>query len=255
MAAKKKKVKEKKEDDVKPGENIEKIEEDLEKDIAKQQKKEEPEKKESKKDKEQEKKDLEKQIKHQNNILKGILVILGVIILGIIAWVVISKNVSTFEYKDLEFEIVQEGDLIFYRTGLPTMYQGQLTEYSFYLRNDARKLDEKVPFQGVLDLKSQAVLNLENEFNCEGKGVIAVANLLKLYQFIGIEVMADQNATCDEEARYTYIEIVEGEETKIETTGQSCYTIYINDCEILEGTERMMIETLNKVRSVTADYK
>ena len=169
------------------------------------------------------------------------------------AWFIIAQSVKTFEYKDLNFEIVQEGDIIFYRTSLPTMYQGQLTEYSFYLRNDARKLN--VPFNGNLDLKSDAVLNMESDFNCEGKGIIAIANLLKLYQFIGINIIADENATCDSEARYTFIQILGGPETKIEQTGQSCYDIYINDCGILEGTERLMIETLNKVRSVTPDYK
>ena len=200
------------------------------------------------------KKERQEQIKRENNILKGILIIVGLIIVLIITWVIISKSIRTFGYASLDFEVVKEGDIIFYRTGLPTMYQGQLTEYNFYLRNDARKLDEKVPFNGVLDLKSTAVLNIKQEFTCEGKGVIAVANLLKLYQFIGIDVISDENATCDPEAKYTFIQILEGPETKIEQTGQSCYDIYINNCEILEGTERMMIETLNKVRSTIPDY-
>ena len=141
--------------------------------------------------------------------------------------------------------MVKEGNLIFYRTELPTMYLGKLTGYSFYLRNDAKKLE--VPFNGELDLKSNAVLNMEQEFNCEGKGVIAIANLIKLYQFIGINVISDENASCDPEARYTYIYILEGNETRIEQTGQSCYNVYINNCEILEGTEKLMIETLVKV--------
>ncbi len=205
--------------------------------------------KKQKKSQETEEKIDEKEIENQNKILKGVLIVIGVIIVFIIAWVVISKMVSSFEYENLEFQVIQEGDLIFYQTSLPTMYQGQLTEYNFYLRNDARKLSNKVDFQGDLDLKSNAVLNLQQEFNCEGKGVIAVANLLKLYEFIGIEVITNENLTCDEQARYTHIEIIEGNETKIETTGQSCYKIHINDCEILQGTERMMIEILSKVKS------
>ncbi len=205
--------------------------------------------------KKQTKKEKEEQIKHQNKILRGILIFIGAIIIVVVAWFVIAQSVRTFEYKDLDFEVVQEGEIIFYRTSLPTMYQGQLREYSFYLRNDAQELDKNVVFEGNLDLKSDLVLNMEQDFHCEGKGVIAIANLLKLYQFIGINVIADENATCDPEARYTFIQILEGEETKIETVGQSCYDIYINDCKILEGTERMMIETLNKVRSVTPDYK
>jgi hypothetical protein len=205
---------------------------------------------ELKKEEEKKEKDkLEEQIKNQNKILKGVLFVIGFVILIIVAWVIIAQSVRTFEYKHLEFEIVQEGDIIFYRTGLPTIYQGQLTEYSFYLRNDARKLENQVPFNAELDLRSNAVLNMESDFNCEGKGVIAIANLLKLYQFIGINVITDQNATCDPESKYTFIQILEGPETKIEETGSSCYNIYIHDCEILEGTERFMIETLDLVES------
>jgi len=35
--------------------------------------------------------------------------------------------------------------------------------------------------------------------------------------------------------------------TKIEQFGTACYDIYIKNCEILEGTERFMFETLVKV--------
>jgi hypothetical protein len=88
---------------------------------------------------------------------------------------------------------------------------------------------------------------MEKDFKCEGKGIIAIQNLLNLYKFIGITVMSDENATCDPEAKYTFIQILEGSETKIEQTGQSCYNIYINNCEILEGTEKLMIETFANV--------
>jgi hypothetical protein len=209
-------------------------------------KKENPKK--EKIEKEVEEKIKQEQIKQQNNILKGVLIIIGAIILLIIVWFIISQSVRTFGYSILDFEVVQEGELIFYRTSLPVVYQGQPTEYNFYLRNDARKLEKKVDFKGNLNLKNTLVLNLEQDFNCEGKGVIAIANLLKLYEFVGIKVITDKNATCDEESRYTFIQILEGSETKIQQTGPSCYDIYINNCEILEATERMMIETLIKVK-------
>jgi hypothetical protein len=193
--------------------------------------------------------------KKHNRQLRNILISIGIAALIIVAIVVAGKSATKFTYNGVKFEMVKEGDILFYRTALPTVYQGQLTEYSFYLRNDARKLE--VPFNGKLDLKSNAVLNMKSDFNCGGKGVIAVANLLKLYQFIGIKVVGDENATCDPEARYTFIQILEGNETKIEQTGQSCYDIYINNCEILEGTERFMIETFVKVNNVinTPDKK
>jgi len=44
-----------------------------------------------------------------------------------------------------------------------------------------------------------------------------------------------------------YINLKEGEETKIEQTGTACYDILINNCEILEGTEKFMVETFAEI--------
>jgi len=191
------------------------------------------------------KKEEEKVNKNYNKILINVFVIIGVIALVIIGIFLIGKSATKFTYQGVKFQMVKEGDLIFYSTALPVMYEGALRDYNFYIRNDARKLN--VPFNGTLDLKSNAVLNMEQDFKCDGKGLIGVANLLKLYKFIGINVISDKNATCDTEARYTFIQILEGSETKIEQTGQSCYNLYVSDCEILEVTEKLMIETLVNV--------
>jgi hypothetical protein len=211
---------------------------------VKKEKKKTSKDKEVKKNKEEdsEKKEINKR---QNKQLRNILIMIGVVILLIVAIVIIGKSATKFTYNGVKFKMMKEGNLMFYATSLPVQYQGEMRDYNFYLRNDARKLE--VPFNGTLDLKSNAVLNMEKEFNCGGKGVISIANLMKLYQFIGINVMSDKNATCDPEAKYTFIQILEGNETKIEQTEQSCYNIYINNCEILEGTEKLMIETLVKV--------
>jgi hypothetical protein len=183
--------------------------------------------------------------KKQNAILRNILIAIGIVLLLILGIFLIGKNATKFNYEGVKFTMVKEGNIMFYSTSLPVMFQGNLRDYNFYLRNDARKLN--VPFNGTLDLKSNAVLNMEKDFKCEGKGIIAIQNLLNLYKFIGINVVSDKNATCDPNAKYTFIQILEGNETKIDQTGQSCYNIYINNCEILEGTEKLMIETLIKV--------
>jgi hypothetical protein len=183
--------------------------------------------------------------KKQNKQLRNILIMVGVVLLIVVAIVIIGKSATKFNYDGVKFTMAKEGSIMFYATGLPIQYQGQLRTYNFYLRNDARKLD--VPFNGTLDLKSNAVLNMENDFNCEGKGIIGLQNLLNLYKFIGINVIRDTNATCDPEAKYTYIQILEGNSTRIDQVGQSCYNVYISNCEILEGTEKLMIETLVKV--------
>jgi predicted nucleic acid-binding Zn ribbon protein len=183
--------------------------------------------------------------KIQNRQLRNILIFVGIIALLIVAIVIIGKSATKFTYRGVEFDMVKEGDLMFYATSLPVQYQGETRDYNFYLRKDARK--SEVPFNGTLDLKSNAVLNMEKDFTCGGIGIIAIQNMLNLYKFIGINVMSDENASCDTEAKYTFIQILEGNETKIEQFGQSCYNVYVNNCEILEATEKLMIETLVKV--------
>ena len=64
---------------------------------------------------------------------------------------------------------------------------------------------------------------------------------------VGTKVIRDENATCDSEGRYMYINLKSGDKTKIEQSGNACYDILINNCEILEGTERFMVETFAKL--------
>ena len=87
------------------------------------------------------------------------------------------------------------------------------------------------------------VINQTSNFNCNGDGIIGVANLLKLYNVLGVDVISDQNATCDSKERYVFLNIKDGNETKIEQTGKTCYEIQVNSCDILSATERFMLET------------
>ena len=44
--------------------------------------------------------------------------------------------------------------------------------------------------------------------------------------------------------RYTIVDMQPGNETKVEQYGPSCYKIYIKNCEVLEGTEKYVVEVL-----------
>lgn len=202
----------------------------------------------------------EKQAREHNKILRNILIGIAVVAAGIFLFVVISNSLSRFEYRGVEFERVRFCDagppcLVMYRTSLPvklvdnaaviTSPSEKDTDYNFYLRNDPRKLN--VPFNGTLRFGEIMVLNSEEAFTCNGKGAIAAANLVQLYEVLGTKVINDENATCDPFERYVFTVVKPGNVTKIEEFEPSCYNIYINDCEILEGTEKYMIETLVKV--------
>ena len=190
-----------------------------------------------------------KEIESQNRILKNFLIGIGIVIIaGFLVFLLINQA-KTFEYEGVKFKIVKEGDLTLYRTSLPVIYQGKEIPYNFYFRNDPREL-EKIPFNGEINLKEILVINSTESFNCNGDGIIAVANLLNLYKISGIEVIKDENATCDPEGRYAFIQLQAGNETSIEKFGPACYNVNINNCEILKAIERLMIESLIEINKL-----
>ena len=186
---------------------------------------------------------LEKERKQLRNVLLG----LGVFVILIVLAVFFINSIKSFEYKGTKFDIVREGDLILYNTKVALFNENgeHYQNYNFFLRNDPRK--SKVDFNGELELKKLVVINSEEEFNCDGDGIIAVLNLRQLYEILGAKVVKDENATCDSEGKYMYINLKEGKETRIEQTGTACYDILINNCEILEGTEKFMVETFAEI--------
>ncbi len=209
---------------------------------------------------EKENKEIQREIKkignkQQNKTIMIILVLIGVFILAFVVWIVISNTQSHFEYKGVSFEITKE--IAPYRTNLPE-FKSSVTgwaimtdnNYYFYLRNDPRKLDN-ISFNGEIILRKDVVINSTGDFMCGGKGILGITNLVRLYNGIGANVIKDQNATCDEQGRYMLLQIEAGNETRIDQNGPSCYLMQINNCEILEATERFMVETFSKVNEIT----
>lgn len=187
---------------------------------------------------------IKKENKQLKNILIGIIIVLLLILLGY--WFI--NSVRNFKYNGVDFEVVKEGDLIFYNTKLP-LYDtsgNYYNDYNFFLRKDPRK--SNVEFNGTIKIKENMVLNADDNLNCEGYGVIAIVNLKNLYEALGTKVIRDENASCDNLSRYIYMEVKPGNETKIEEVSPACYNIYINNCEILEGTEKFMVETFAKAK-------
>lgn len=187
------------------------------------------------------------QLGQEKKQLRNILLGLGIFVILIILTVFFISSIRSFEYKNTKWDIVREGKLILYNTKIALFNEKgeNYMNYNFFLRNDPRKLN--VDFNGELEIKKLGVINSEEEFNCDGDGIIAIANLNQLYDIIGTKIIRDENATCDSEGRYMYINLKSGEKTKVEQTGSACYDIIINNCEILEGTERFMVETFAKI--------
>ena len=182
-----------------------------------------------------------KEIAAHNVILRNILIVLAVVIIGFIAWMIFLDFIGTVKYEGLPFEVVSQGDLIFYKHVVP-LYDGDThyANYNFFLRKNPYNTGE-IPFDGELNIRNFVAIN-STEFTCEGRGIIAIANLVKPFEVAGIEVVHDPNASCDEESRYMLLHIFQGEENKIVQTGEACYDMIVKDCDILDVTEKMMIE-------------
>lgn len=183
------------------------------------------------------------QIKSEDKILRNFFIGVGVVIILIVLVILVFNLAKSFEYEGVKFRIVKEGELILYKTSIPVIYQGEEIPYNFYFRNDPRDLGKDVSFEGYIQLAPILVINSTEDFNCDGDGIIAIANLLNLYEISGIEVIKDEDAECDEEGKYAFIHMQEGDETSIEKFGYACYNININNCEVLKALERLMLES------------
>lgn len=210
-----------------------------------------PKKKKRKKEK-PEKRTVNKkeQFKSENKILRNLFIGIGIVIAIILLFVFVVHSANNFTYKGVKFTIVKEGNLVLYNTKLPVVVNGTNREYNFYLRNDPRELAKNVAFNGSLELAHNLVIDSTQDFNCDGYGIISVANLVNLYKISGINVVKDDNAKCDVEGKYAYVLLKEGNQTSVEKTGNKCYNININNCEILQGTERFMLEDFIEINKL-----
>lgn len=190
----------------------------------------------------------------EEGILKWFFFIAGAIFVAIFIWIFIGNSGNSFEYKSLQFNIVDE--IAPYRTSLPSAAKDEITgaviynDFFMYLRKDPRILEQNIPFEGDIESRNTVVFKSSEEFNCEGKGVVGVMNLVRVYDLLGVDVKKDPDAPCDPTgSQYTVLEIFGGEETRIDKVGPSCYQIQVKDCEILEATERYLVEVLASVKS------
>ncbi|MBI5803335.1 hypothetical protein HY448_01475 [Candidatus Pacearchaeota archaeon] len=226
--------------------------------------------------KEKEKAPKKSQIKEENKMLKTFLIIIGVVVLAFLIIYLVAYNLRTFEYRGLDFETVKFCDvkpcLVLYQTSFPVIYNKETSEYNFYigdkekydekevkeyfmyLRNNPEKLDEEVPLTGESYILQNLVIDSTEDFNCNGEGVIAIENMKIFYGLANINIIKNKSLSCSENDEYTFVRIQSGNQTNVEQVGNSsCYNININNCEILKGTERFMVESFIQMNDLIND--
>jgi hypothetical protein len=196
---------------------------------------------------EEEKPASENQVKKEKKIFLVVVLMMVGLAAVFAAVYFISDSFNHIKLDDVKFTLDKTTmtGMTLYRTSIPVTFNGTKADYNFWLRGNPDKTN-KIPFDGNLVIMKDMVLNQEENFNCNGDGIIGVANLLKLYSVLDVKVMTDPNATCDSQERYVFVNIKSGNETRIDQTGTTCYEIQVKDCEILPATERFMIETLER---------
>lgn len=203
-----------------------------------------------------------KQLKRENKILRNVIIfMLGLVLIFFVVYAAIYFT-NHFEIDGVKFDVDKNTlpGITIYKTSLPGIINesgdfilgdyeyGKKANYNIWFRKDPRLL-KKISFDGgIIQIKKFNVINLTNSFNCDGDGMIAIANLLKLYETIGGSIIKDENASCDKEGTYGWIQIQEGDKTMIERFGPACFNLDVDNCEILDVTEKFMLETLIKLK-------
>lgn len=207
-------------------------------------------KKKSKRHEKKRKISSKKQIRTENKILRNLIFgVIGLIVLFLLLSFFINSK-KNFEYEGLKFNIEKAGEVIFYHTSFTFMVNNREITYNVFLRKDPRTLED-VTFDGKLNLLEMMVLDNSESFVCDGDGGIAMLNLQQIFRALGTTIIKDPDASCDSQGRFMFVEIRAGDETIIKQFGPACYEITINNCEILDGTERFIIETLIERNKLT----
>lgn len=181
-----------------------------------------------------------KQIKNQEKQLIVVFLIVGLLIATTAFFIYGFNHKEIIRYENTKFTTIKEGQLTLYQTSVPVVYNGNKVPYNFYLRTNPDEL-KKIEFNGTINFLPNMVINL-TDFDCNGDQTIAIANLLSQYQVMGTKVIKDESAGCDLFERYLYLSITAGDETKVVQDSETCYTVYVNNCEILPATEKLMAE-------------
>lgn len=190
-----------------------------------------------------------KQIFSENKILVNFLIILGIMAIAFVIIVIVSNSSKSFTVDGVKYSLFQEGQLTLYNTKIPVVVNGTNAEYNIYLRNDPRTLNKNVPFNGSLYIRPYMVINASDSLNCNGDGILAVANIVNTYEgALGTSVIKDENVSCDNQTRYVYLNIQPSNETSVQEIAPACYNINVNNCQVLAATERYLTETFSTVQ-------
>lgn len=218
--------------------------------------------KEAKK-KEPEKKKISKKgiKKKQNKQVMWAIILMASLIFIIIIVPFITKNfINKFQYINLDFQKTQLGNMKFYSTKIPVADSSNnvIGSFSINFRNDPREL-ENINFKKTTTVpvftkdKPVYISPGKIERNCveSSAATLTIAGFLRQFAQLNVSAgisdkkVAEENnfpyITCANTKKNTVIEIIEGNETKIEQISPDCYRLIYKDCEIMKVSEKFIL--------------
>jgi len=208
----------------------------------------------------QDKKEKSKKKKKDNDGNGVYLVIFGIIFLVALfialSWLFQSKG--TFEYKGLTFNEEKLGEIdLYHHSYFLKARNGNVIEYNLFLRQDPR--ENNIPLTGRITYKQGKFVYL----SINGTGLeqckqaqLGIANLASFLTNNQIDVKgATQDAveaelnglrhiTCNSNPDHVVILIQSGEESQVKKLKNNCHLIEIHNCEVLETTEKFILQSI-----------
>jgi len=216
-----------------------------------------------------EKKEPKKKSKTEDAPGKELHLIVGAMAVLIVAFFAFSfffQSLKTFEYEGLTFRKDHFGEIPIYvytYNSLLTPRAIDTQQVNVVLRGDPR--ENIVPFEGELELPYGKFVYITHEdegiSQCE-YGALSVSSLSSFLASNGFrikggvadETLAEENDleyyTCENHPDNPVISFSTGEETKITRDG-NCYSIQVNNCEVLPAVEKFIVRSLIDARSRT----
>ncbi len=201
-----------------------------------------------------------KERKIEKEIL-GVLIFLGVLIGVFVIASSYFKSLNYFEYEGLTFSKERAGNIQVFHHNYYLKVAGKLINYNFYIRNDPRY--NNISIEGKSQLLAPGAVayitvNSEGIQSCKS-GPLALGGLsgfladnqMKVIggnlNFWDVPLKKNEWVTCENKLGNRVVEIFEGNETKITIDG-SCYRISVSNCEILEATEKLQVQSIVDVK-------
>ena len=207
----------------------------------------------------------ERKNKKKKSIDKQIYWIFGIMIFLVLVVLLIyyiKINANTFEYKDLKFTKEMFGKIPVYRYTYHFEGRTGFMTFNLLLRIDPR--ENKVPVNGdiIFPIEKTAYISVNSTGlnECEDSR-IALSSLASFISNNQIKVkgaspdplIANESkvvyATCDNYKDNPVIIVQKASNTEINNAGL-CYTINVNNCEILSAIEKFEVEALLNARAI-----